>query len=231
MQQTSRKIKVSVITPFHNVDPEVFRLTAQSLLAAAGDDWEWIVVLHNTDNITPSEIRRLVGNNRLLSVYEKRDDRHTPSSPRNHGLKKAQGTYVYFLDADDVIEPDFIPETIRRMERDRADIGIGRVKTVHCREDVMRVPLPLLFPYEEGGYTVKNDPEERGKLLYGAPMMLGSKVIRRALITDNGIGFDEEIALTEDVIFMLECCQKARCIRVYKDLAAYRSVQREGSLL
>ena len=231
MQQTNSKIRVSVITPFHNVDPEVFASTAQSLLAAAEDDWEWIVVLHNTNNITASEVRRLVGNDRLLSVYEKRDDRHTPSSPRNLGLKMARGTYVYFLDADDLIEPGFIPETISRMEKDGADIGIGRVKIVHCREGVMRVPLPLLFPYEEGGYTVGNDPEERGKLLFGAPMMLGSKVIRRALITDNGIQFDEEISLTEDVIFMLKCCVKAQLIRVYKDLTAYRYVQRDGSLL
>ena len=231
MHQTYSKIKISVITPFHNVDPEVFRLTAQSLLAVAEDDWEWIVVLHNTDNITVPEIRRLVGNDRLLSIYEKRDDRHTPSSPRNLGLKRARGTYVYFLDGDDLIEPGFISETIRRMEKDEADIGIGRVKVVHCREGVMHVPLPLLFPYEEGGYTVGNDPEERGKLLYGAPMMLGSKVIRRTLITENDIEFDEEIALTEDVIFMLKCCAKAQHIRVYKDLAAYRYVQRDGSLL
>lgn len=223
--------RVSVITPFHNIDPEIFRKTAQSLLAAANDDWEWIVVLHNTDNVTEAEIRSLVGNDRLLSVYEKKDNRHTPSSPRNLGLLKAKGEYIYFLDGDDLLDPDFISEAIRRMETDGADIGIGRVKIVHQDNQVMHVPLPLAFPFEEGGYTVNNDKEERGNLLYGAPMMLGSKLIRRSLIMDNAICFDEEIVLTEDVIFMLECCTKADKIRIYKDLVAYSYIQREGSLL
>lgn len=225
------KIKVSVITPFHNIAPAVFKRTAASLYAAASDDWEWIIVMHNTDQITRDELLALIGNDPRAVVCEKRDRYHTPSSPRNFGLQKARGEYVYFLDGDDRLEPDFVAEASRRMEADGADIGIGRVRTEHQNEDVMMVPLPLLFPFEEGGYTVRNDPDERGNLLYGAPMMLGSKLIRRDLIERNHITFDEEITLTEDVIFMLECGIHAEKIRVYKDLTAYRYIQSSGSLL
>ena len=230
LMEQQRK-RISLITPFHNIDPAVFQKTAASVSRTAEKDWEWIVILHNTDQITEKELRALVGRDDLLRVYEKKDDRHTPSAPRNLGLQMASGEFIYFLDGDDCLEPGFISETARRMERDEADIGIGRVRVKQNGSQIMRVPLPLLFPYQENGYTVGQDPEERGNLLYGAPMMLGSKLIRRDLIWKNGIRFDEEITLTEDVIFMLECCIHAEKIRIYKDLTAYTYIQSEGSLL
>ena len=94
---------LSIITPFHNQDTVIFKRTADSVLEATRDiSWEWVIIMHNTDTCKPEDIAALTGNIPNVRIYEKPDEWHSPSSPRNEGIKTAGGIYLYFLDDDDV---------------------------------------------------------------------------------------------------------------------------------
>ena len=108
MCNTSDNIMLSIITPFHNQDSGVFKRTADSVIEATGSiSWEWVIIMHNTDKCTPSDIAAITGNRPNVRIFEKKDEWHSPSSPRNEGISRATGKYLYFLDDDDVCEKDF----------------------------------------------------------------------------------------------------------------------------
>lgn len=223
--------QLSIITPFHNLPADVFRRTATSVMPQLRENWEWIIVLHNTETVSPDEITGITGRDSRVRIFEKHDSSHSPCSPRNFGLKKAGGKYVYFLDDDDELKQGFLAAAVEKMEKEDIDILIGRVECIMEDDRLFSVPVSLEFPAAEDGYLVPDDPEIMGNLLRGAPVMLSAKVIRRKIITENGIEFDEEIMLTEDVLFMLECSAKARKICVLQNMLAYSYIQSSGSLL
>ncbi len=117
------------------------------------------------------------------------------------------------------------------MERDGCDILIGKAECIRDKEDIFMVPMPLLFPETEDGYIVPDDPDIRGNLLYGACAFLGTKLIQADIIKENGIEFDKDITLSEDILFELRCYAHAKKICIMSSLTGYTYIQREDSLL
>ena len=226
------EIMLSIITPFFNQDLTVFKRTWESVQRAAkGLAYEWVIIMHNTDNCTPSDIMSLVDNTPEVKIFEKRDEWHSPCSPRNEGIKRSRGKYLYFLDDDDTCEPDFFEKAIQKMEAEGIDILMGKAGCEGADGKLIVVPTDLLFPETKDGYIVPDDPDIRGNLLYGAGSLLGTKLIRRKLVADNDISFDPEIVFTEDILFLVKCYSHAKKICVMTSLVAYTYIQRNDSLL
>jgi len=63
MDQIIPKYQVSIITPFHNVDMDMFRNGYKSLQCQTigFENIEWIVVLHNTKPEIRNEVEKLFG--------------------------------------------------------------------------------------------------------------------------------------------------------------------------
>ena len=233
----NEQIMLSIITPTHDPDLAIFRRTAESVMTLLKKDWEWVVVLHNTDVPGQDEFLRLIrescpsGQTENVRILTLHDAVRSPAAPRNYGLTQARGKYVCFLDHDDVLEPAFLLAALQTMEAEDCDVFIGSAKKELTAPGLFEVPVGLDFPNTGTVYEVPADPELRGKLLVGAGIMLSCKVIRRDLLMLHEIRFDPDIQLTEDVLFALRCYCKARKIMVAPHLVAYTYVQNENSLL
>lgn len=116
-------MKVSVIVAAYNAEKYVAE-TLESLANQTIDDYEILVV---NDGSTDNTIR-------ILREYEKQYSHITvidkknggPSSARNKGLDLAKGEYVYFFDADDVLELDALEELYNRAQEKKADLVIAK---------------------------------------------------------------------------------------------------------
>ncbi len=98
--------KISVIIPIYNVE-KYLEKCLESVINQTYKDLEIICV----DDCSPDN------SNKIVQEYLKKDSRIKLiqrekngglSAARNSGLNKATGEYVYFLDSDDWIAPDFL---------------------------------------------------------------------------------------------------------------------------
>ena len=230
-----RNILLSIITPFFNQDLSVFQGGADSVLAEmkrSAFNWEWIIVMHNTTTCSPEDVRAVCDRDEHVRILELKNELHTPCSPRNMGIDHAVGKYLYFLDDDDVLEPGFLSRAVPKMEEEQLDILVGAVEKEMNDDSLFMVPLPLIYPDVETGYLVpKNDPDQMGWLMYGAPMMLAAKVMRGDIIRERHIRFDTEVKIFEDVYFNAEVYAHSEKISVVTSWIAYTYRQRGDSLL
>ena len=242
----------SIITPVHNTEPALFQRTIASVAgqSLSTEAFEWIVVLHNcdADYIRAAEALLKAAARPGLSIRVLRldDGRATPSAPRNYGLRHAVRDYLYFLDSDDAVEPDFLQKALREIEAADPDLIFAGAKSELTRKDLMPLPMPLMFYSATGLYRIDNaawksaapdgtihrrNRESLGRFLFGAPVFLSAKVVRRKLMTENRIDFDEDCALLEDILLTARLCAAAGWISVLTDTCAYTYVQREASLI
>ena len=92
--------KVSIITPLHNKGPYIAE-TIVSVLNQSLTDWEMIIVENGSTDHGPDVVRSFQDSRiRLITSHAR-----GPGAARNHGLSLAQGDWILFLDADDLMEP------------------------------------------------------------------------------------------------------------------------------
>jgi len=112
-------IKVSVIMPVYKVE-RFLPSALDSVLAQTLNELELICI----DDASPDRCPQ------ILDEYARRDPRvrvlHLPQNRRqgygrNRGLDVARGKYVYFLDSDDMVEPQAMEELYAFAERETLD--------------------------------------------------------------------------------------------------------------
>ena len=119
---------VSVIITCHNLArylPDAVRsVQAQSLT-----DWECMIVDDQSTDGTPAVVERLAERNNKLRYLR------TPSNlklagARNYGFAHAEGRYVLFLDADDMLSPNALDTLAGALDRDTGiHIAYGHLDT------------------------------------------------------------------------------------------------------
>eukprot|EP00475_Leptophrys_vorax_P034521 TRINITY_DN5580_c0_g2_i1.p1 TRINITY_DN5580_c0_g2~~TRINITY_DN5580_c0_g2_i1.p1 ORF type:complete len:728 (+),score=160.60 TRINITY_DN5580_c0_g2_i1:167-2185(+) len=122
---------VTVCTPYHNRG-KLFYHTADSLHAQDYLDFEWIVVddgsddesslavLHEVERrVHGGEIPKTSGMKRMQVI---RQDNLYPGAARNRCVRSARGTYVLFLDDDDIPRSNWISTMVAVAERTDADV-------------------------------------------------------------------------------------------------------------
>ena len=88
-------MEITVVTPFHNVEMNIFESCYQSMLSQTIglENVEWIIVLHNCEKKYVEAVKEKVKGRPNILTPELYNDARTPSSPRNYGLSMASGEY------------------------------------------------------------------------------------------------------------------------------------------
>jgi glycosyltransferase involved in cell wall biosynthesis len=118
-------MKVSIVMPVYN-GSNYIRRSLESVFDQNSRGLEIIVVDDGSTDETASIVRSLFQEKksqeiRCRLVYQKNQG---VSVARNVGLKNASGDYVFFLDADDLINPDCIGKLYKRAMDTAAEISI-----------------------------------------------------------------------------------------------------------
>ena len=95
---------VTIVMPSYNAR-RFIQLSIQSVLNQTYSEWELLVVDdYSTDN-TVEIVKALVEKDSRIEVIRLPSNSGGPATPRNIGVKQANGNYVAFLDSDDIWHP------------------------------------------------------------------------------------------------------------------------------
>lgn len=110
---------ISVILPVYNVS-RFLRPCLDSLMAQTYPHFEVLLVNDGSTDDSGTICEEYAARDSRFRVYHKENG--GVSSARNLGIQLAQGTYIAFVDSDDLIMSDYLEVLLRSMEENNADI-------------------------------------------------------------------------------------------------------------
>lgn len=199
--------KVSVIMLTYNREKMVGHMI-ECILSQTMEEFEFIIINNGSTD----------GSQEVIETYAKRDKRirivqregGNIGSARNMGLSLAKGTYVAFVDDDDVCEKDFLEFLYQLITNEEADISIcGATWSEHDEKYVM------------------NAEEAMERLLWrkNYNVAFPTKMFKRILFDNNRF---PEHGKYDDIYLMPKMIAEANRI-VYHGLSKYDFIRHESN--
>lgn len=188
---------LSVIVPVYNAS-KYLRPCLDSILSQSYPDFEVLLVDDGSTDDSGSICDEYARRDSRVRVFHKTNG--GVSSARNLGLDQAQGEFVCFVDADDVVLADALSILVKGM-KNGADLSIGGyevydecdnrtfsvrerlTENISVRECMVQMYYPKYYYYQ--GY-------------------LWNKLFRREIIQADSLRFDESIFFNEDRLFVVQ---------------------------
>lgn len=124
--------KVSVVITTYNLS-HVLKDAIKSVVDQTTGDWECLVIDDCSDDHPSDVVQRFVDGTPLRGkiVFHKTPQNLGLAGARNYGFSHANGRYILFLDADDMLSPNALDLLSTSLDRDPAlAIVYGRLDTV-----------------------------------------------------------------------------------------------------
>ena len=212
--------KLSIIVPVYNKKKYLY-CVLESIRKQEFNDFECILV---DDGSTD-------GSQNICDVFSKKDTRFITvhmsnsgvSNARNTGLKRARGSYITFIDADDSIDFNYLKKLADDIENTGADFIItGMKKYWEDTNNVEYLKIPI-----NGLYTFKEILPQFAEiqLKTGIFGFCCGKIFKKEIA--NNIFFDASISLAEDFDFYLKIYPKVK--KVYFDAECFYGYLQESS--
>lgn len=181
--------RVSVIVPVYNAMPYLTG-ALESVLAQDLPELEIIAVNDGSTDGSGAELDRFAALDPRVQVLHQ-ENSGWPGHPRNRGIERATGEYLFFMDADDTMAPHALRSMVELAERDSA-----------------KGPADIVIPRfaGTGGRQVQSlysrHPQGRISISRAMETLSPQKLFRRDFVERHGLTFPEEKVRLEDGIFV-----------------------------
>lgn len=197
---------VSIIIPVYNASSTL----PHCMKSLSLQTYSHLELLFVDDCSTDDSLVEIVRYSKICSTPEhcvrilRHERNRGVAAARNTGLTNATGEYIYYVDADDSIEPDTIRLLVgESRKRDLDILGHEWYLTFRSNERYMRQPA----------YAT---PEEalqkmmRGVMRWNLWLFL----VKRSLYVDNRIRFTEGMNMGEDMMVMMKLFMRAKNVSI-----------------
>jgi glycosyltransferase involved in cell wall biosynthesis len=211
---------VSVVIPTYNRAP----LLRCALESVAAQDYRPIEVLviddcseDDTDRVV-NELRPLLEDADIALRYTVLEVNSGPAAARNEGLRQAAGSFVAFLDSDDLWRPNFVSGVVGLMD-DYPECGIALAGNDGVDGEGNVIPnLPYDFG-DDADRGILRTPFER--FIHSFPFITSATLVRRPVF-DAVEWFDETLPIWQDADLWLRIAKRFDFAYTRRPLAYYR---------
>lgn len=189
---------VSIIIPIYNAERYIDKCIC-SIITQSFRNFELILIDDGSKDKSLSICNDFAIRDDRIKVYTLENG--GAAKARNYGLKKAQGDFIWFIDADDWIEADFLNYINWESFSDLLFFGFKRI--INGNVEICQIQCFDNTYYE--------DFEKILSILFtSSNQYFGftwNKIFRMSIIRENNIKFNENLIIKEDEAFTFEYCQ------------------------
>ena len=197
--------KISIIMPIYN-GAEFLEKSIKSVSNQTLKDIELICVDDGSKDNSLDVLNNLSEKYPFVKVFSQ--ENQGSGKARNAGMKKADGEYIAFLDADDIfIDEDSLEKMYGLAEKHDANIVSSNLQFVEKDYSLKENPHYNLGDYKEFKEFGQIAPEE-----YGIPYAFYKSIFKRDFLEKNSIDFPD-LLRGQDPIFLAKVL--ANCGVVY----------------
>lgn len=134
---------VSIVVPAYNAASTIIETLESIIKQSSFDDTETIIVNDGSTDETVEVVEKFISDKPSMTLYSKQNE--GLAATRNYGFQFVKGKYLLFLDADDLIDSNFISLALDQFSSNR-EIDIVTTEVQHFeRETHIYVP-PVFSP-------------------------------------------------------------------------------------
>ena len=214
---------VSVLTPVHDVPLPVLERAFRSVMQQEyeKEHIEWLIAVHNMDEEYEKKVREMTEGHPFIRCVSLRESKRLLGTVRNFLLEQASGVYLFWLDADDELNPDSIRRAVSAMEQTNADMLLDPCEEVYDDETEELFPRILNITGKEQTVYEQGEPGI-GALMTGCAADIWSWCWRHSFLKDAGILFDEgDAGHFCDPLFAVQAFVRAQKIVVLPDITGH----------
>lgn len=193
-------IKVSIIIPVYNVAPWLGECL-ESVISQDYENLQIICVNDGSSDDSPQILSGYAEKDPRIVIYDQKNQ--GPAVARNSGMKLAEGKYISFLDADDLMAKGFLKKAVERIEND--SLQILRFNSDYFYEsDSIRDRLKgFSHKYDYPGIYTGPDFYQTLKKNHEYSVVVWRSIYLRKFLTDFHITFN--YPPHEDDLFTFQC--------------------------
>ena len=225
--------KVSVVTPFHNVDMGMFQKCADGMRCQTigFENIEWIIVVHNSKPHYFPLVTEMFKNDKNVIVKELNDDMHSPASPRNHGMQFVTSSYLGFLDADDSYTPDCLEVVRREMIETQSQVVTFRREYELEKESLHPHTEKVVWNQTEWRIVMDRKDFQLDKMFTGLWPFSTSRLFDVAFLRKHNLTFSDKVLWVEDVWHTGMCLMLADRVCYLPQFIGYHYFINSGSII
>lgn len=202
---------ISVIIPVYNGERWIHQACV-SIIKQTYKNWELIVVDDGSLDNTYEILQKLSKSH--TSIRSIHTENGGVCKARNIGLDEAQGEYIAFLDADDLLATDALEKMYNAINTQQADIVAGARDNINSNGDLLGCPYQketgVLIGTKALEYSLKDHPSS---------YTVWGKLYKKSLIED--IRFVEGKRVNEDSFFVFQCYLKRPKVVLIDDIVVH----------
>jgi glycosyltransferase involved in cell wall biosynthesis len=190
------------------------KLIADCLTSILNQSYKNIQVLVIDDGSTDGTvgiIDEFAKEEKCIEVYHLKN--RGVSETRNYGIARADGEYIQFVDADDLVRKNMTGLMVRSIEENGSDMSVCNYFKRFGKVYIPDERLDKHGTYKADDYltgTLKN----AGHHYYG---VVWNKLYKTQIIRDNGLIFAKDVTLGEDFIFNINYWKCSSSVSVLSD--------------
>lgn len=212
--------EISVIIPFYKSEKYIHDCLTSVICSTMFEQCEVLLINDGSIDHSGEIVQEISDHYDNIHVYDY--DNSGLSAARNRGMANATGKYIFFLDSDDYLLPDYLSGLYKEAESTKSDIVFAGFSKVNEEGNLKReVIRPVLqMPLVVNGCRYLHARMDLGDWHNEACCAL----YRRQFLESCHLKFDETIRLYEDILFtttVLLYAKRVRAVPLYGYMYRY----------